>query len=326
MVTVIRRADLSEGSGQLSEGSGQQSGLDRAGGSLAVFVPDHLFPDSGDVGMRDALGRLADLLRDALAAGDSQKALVMALSILGVGVTLIDFYDRLLAPVMVTVGQAWRRGILSVAQEHIYSTTVRTLIDRLGGLPTPPLTRGRIVLVPGPGEQHIIGLMMLRHTLRAHGWRVSMPDPLSGHHLAEYAATLADVRMLGVSVHEGARPTVLREWISDCRQSLPGLPVVLGGQALAADPDLWRRVGANGGAFDLPGSVALIDGLTNPLTPKERQILRMAGDGRTNEEIARRLAVKLSTVKTHLERIYLKLDARDRASCVATALRRQLIE
>jgi DNA-binding CsgD family transcriptional regulator len=61
----------------------------------------------------------------------------------------------------------------------------------------------------------------------------------------------------------------------------------------------------------------------NPLTGRERDVLRHVADGATNQQIARRLGVGVSTVKTYLERIHPKLESRDRASAVATAMLRE---
>jgi PAS domain S-box-containing protein len=61
------------------------------------------------------------------------------------------------------------------------------------------------------------------------------------------------------------------------------------------------------------------------LTPRERQILALAAEGRSNQEIARQLVLSPATVKTHLQNIYRKLDAPDRAAAVASALRAGLI-
>jgi DNA-binding NarL/FixJ family response regulator len=62
------------------------------------------------------------------------------------------------------------------------------------------------------------------------------------------------------------------------------------------------------------------------LTPREREVLRLAAQGRSAPQIAGELVIGESTVKTHLANIYAKLGVPDRAAAVATAIRRGLIE
>lgn len=62
------------------------------------------------------------------------------------------------------------------------------------------------------------------------------------------------------------------------------------------------------------------------LSPRELEVLQLVAEGRPAPEIGELLFVSAGTVKTHLKNIYGKLGARDRASAVAEALRRGLIE
>jgi DNA-binding NarL/FixJ family response regulator len=61
------------------------------------------------------------------------------------------------------------------------------------------------------------------------------------------------------------------------------------------------------------------------LTPRERQVLALIGQGRSNAEIAELLVIADSTAKTHVKRILAKIDARDRAQAVVFAYRSGLI-
>ena len=62
------------------------------------------------------------------------------------------------------------------------------------------------------------------------------------------------------------------------------------------------------------------------LTPREIEVLIALGDGLSNKETARRLAISPHTVKFHIESLFKKLGASSRAEAVAKGLKRQILE
>ncbi len=62
------------------------------------------------------------------------------------------------------------------------------------------------------------------------------------------------------------------------------------------------------------------------LTPREREILGLIGEGLSNKAMARRLDISVHTIKFHLEALFTKLDATSRAEAVAKGLRNGVIE
>jgi DNA-binding NarL/FixJ family response regulator len=65
---------------------------------------------------------------------------------------------------------------------------------------------------------------------------------------------------------------------------------------------------------------------TAPLSKREREILQKVADGATTRQVATELGISPHTVKTHLERIFEKLGANDRAQAVAIAIRKGIVE
>jgi DNA-binding NarL/FixJ family response regulator len=55
------------------------------------------------------------------------------------------------------------------------------------------------------------------------------------------------------------------------------------------------------------------------LTEREREVLTLVGEGRSNDDIATGLVISPHTVKTHVNRAMMKLDAHDRAQLVVIA-------
>ncbi|WKV70071.1 response regulator transcription factor [Streptomyces sp. PCS3-D2] len=68
-------------------------------------------------------------------------------------------------------------------------------------------------------------------------------------------------------------------------------------------------------------SAALPDGLT----PRERDVLALLGQAMSNAQIARRLHIEESTVKTHVQSVLAKLDVRTRVQAALVASRAGLV-
>ena len=110
---------------------------------------------------------------------------------------------------------------------------------------------------------------------------------------------------------------------------LDAIRTVAAGEALldpAVTRDLIERyIGvANGAALDHAADPTAQRTLSL-LTPRERQVLLLVGQGRSNAEIAELLVIADSTAKTHVKRVLAKINARDRAQAVVFAYRSGLI-
>jgi DNA-binding NarL/FixJ family response regulator len=103
---------------------------------------------------------------------------------------------------------------------------------------------------------------------------------------------------------------------SPADQLLAAVRSAASGDALI-DPAVTRRLIAR---FTLaaraPGEVP--ERLSD-LTPREREVLRLVAQGLSNGEISSQLIIEENTVKTHVSRILMKLDLRDRVQAVVLA-------
>ena len=61
------------------------------------------------------------------------------------------------------------------------------------------------------------------------------------------------------------------------------------------------------------------------LTPRESEIVRYVASGLRNNEVAERLSITESTVKTHLNNIFQKLDVRDRLELTHYAIKTGMV-
>lgn len=61
------------------------------------------------------------------------------------------------------------------------------------------------------------------------------------------------------------------------------------------------------------------------LTDREREVLQLIAEGKTNKEVASTLAVSINTVETHRKHIMEKLDLHNTAELVRFAIRKRLV-
>ena len=87
-----------------------------------------------------------------------------------------------------------------------------------------------------------------------------------------------------------------------------------------------RTVAAGKAYVDPVLAASAIGPSTAPrLTPREREVLRLLADGRSNEEIGRELFISAETVRGYIRKAMEKLGADTRTEAVALALRQRLI-
>ncbi|MCB0104495.1 MAG: tetratricopeptide repeat protein, partial [Caldilineaceae bacterium] len=97
-------------------------------------------------------------------------------------------------------------------------------------------------------------------------------------------------------------------------------------QLLAAFPaTLTAEQGTSNVASANRPSAAYVPPLVEPLSPRELEVLRLIADGKSNAEIAQTLVIALSTVKSHINTIFGKLQVTSRTQALARARALQLI-
>jgi DNA-binding NarL/FixJ family response regulator len=94
---------------------------------------------------------------------------------------------------------------------------------------------------------------------------------------------------------------------------LAAIRVVAAGEGLLA-PTVTRRLIEEFARRPVPAARNL-EGVTG----REREVLCLIGSGLSNTEIAQRLQLTVATVKSHVGRLLMKLQARDRAQLVIAA-------
>jgi len=126
--------------------------------------------------------------------------------------------------------------------------------------------------------------------------------------------------VLSAALRAGASGFLLKD--VEPADLLRAIRVVAGGEALLS-PSVTSRLIATfaGRPSQRRVSARELEGLTE----REREVLALVGQGKTNDEIAGELFVSPATVKTHVSRVMSKLYARDRAQLVVAAYESGLV-
>ncbi len=82
-----------------------------------------------------------------------------------------------------------------------------------------------------------------------------------------------------------------------------------------------RRVAKGMRALDPELAFATLDVPANPMTPRERDVLRLAAGGAATAEIAGQLCLTAGTVRNHISSIITKIGARNRVDAIRIAVR-----
>jgi DNA-binding NarL/FixJ family response regulator len=118
-------------------------------------------------------------------------------------------------------------------------------------------------------------------------------------------------------VYDAVRAGASAFLLKDVRPAdlVDAIRLVAGGNALLAPTTLTRLLERFSAPDTREPNAALLDALTE----REREILGLVAEGLSNAEIAARLVVSETTVKTHVSNLLRKLAVRDRVQAVIAA-------
>jgi DNA-binding NarL/FixJ family response regulator len=122
------------------------------------------------------------------------------------------------------------------------------------------------------------------------------------------------------ALRSGASGFLLKDALAD--DLLGAVRAVAAGDSVTA-PSVTRRLIAH---FVSTAPAARPDDRLSPLTAREREVLTLIGRGRSNTEIGQDLRLAPGTVRTHIGRIFAKLDLRDRVQAVILTYELGLVE
>lgn len=199
------------------------------------------------------------------------------------------------APHPVTVA-----GLAAVVDAQPTMTVVATAPSVAAGLPDILRAEPDAAIVEIGPDADGAPIPDLIDALRRHGGRAAI------------IAFTDEPRHVVTALKEGARGFLLKDCPTD--EIVAGLYQAVRGAVPVSPRTLPHLV-----------SEIMSPTVAPPLTRREREVLGLVARGQSNSRIAESLHVSEATVKTHMRRVFHKLDVGDRASAVALAMSRGLL-
>lgn len=148
---------------------------------------------------------------------DASDSELLIEQLLDDGVSSETLMMELLAPAARIMGEMWCGDQASFLDVTLGLSRLQQLMRQLRFPAISPVAeRGSVLLVPVPGEQHVLGLRMVEEFLMRDGWQVRCTSVASGDHLRQLvAAELYD--FVGFSLSGERLLPALRSAIRDVR-------------------------------------------------------------------------------------------------------------
>lgn len=209
--------------------------------------------------------QVADFSRLVLTA-DVSFAMSAINALRASGVSAQSLCLDLLAPAARRLGELWEEDLCDFIEVTVglgrLQQVLHELAPYLGDRSRARLAGHRILLTPAPGEQHSLGLLIVREFFRSAGWEVFGDSSLSEREACGLVrAEWFD--LVGISVGSDAQLDGLRSFVASIRAASrnTGIGILVGGPIFVAQPGLAERVGADATASDAPQAVVLAENL-----------------------------------------------------------------
>lgn len=168
----------------------------------------------------------------ALVSGQKDKAIHLFDELID-NRRLEDIYLNIISSSMKEIGDGWKKGQLSIAEEHVASFITMEILDyfKYKSVPIPTEKRPKIATLTVEGEKHTLPLKITVDILEAKGWHVyNLERPLPANDLLKFLVKNS-IDKLGISITLETLIPNLNKLISDIKKVNDKITIIIGGAA-----------------------------------------------------------------------------------------------
>jgi methanogenic corrinoid protein MtbC1 len=178
----------------------------------------------------DIRGALSRRFGASLRAGDGANASVVIREASQRGLAEVEIYTQVITPAMAEIGELWATGVLSVTQERMASMITIAQLERLRASSRPGRQSDVVMLAAGSGEDHGIGLLMVRNLCESGGYQTLLDTTAEPEQIAAMVSARRPVLLALTAALDLPLPSVVAV-IDSVRRAVPQQAILLGGRA-----------------------------------------------------------------------------------------------
>lgn len=168
--------------------------------------------------------------------GQTERIVAEAFSLYSPEVVSLEFLRRAVAK----VGDLWYQNKVTVQQEHFCSELVVRRLESLVMAAPPPTRPGRILAACPPGENHVIGLLLVTFLLRRSGWEVVYLGANVPVERLEVTVDVTEPQLVLLAAQQLHSAATLVEMAQALH--VKGIPAAYGGLIFNLLPELRTRI------------------------------------------------------------------------------------
>jgi methanogenic corrinoid protein MtbC1 len=219
----------------------------------------------------EPLSPLARGYLETLLSGNREQASQLILEAFEGGETIESLYLKVFERSLKEVGRLWAQDKLDVGTEHFFTASTQAIMSQLYPrlMAQAKERTGRTCIVLSVcGEFHEVGPRMVGDLLEREGWRCFfLGGNLCNDDILK-AAREHKPDLIALSATMYLNVDSVARLIRNLRQdeSLRGIKIMVGGRPFNLDPELWKRVGADGCGRDASEATAVAEKLVSRQT------------------------------------------------------------
>lgn len=209
-------------------------------------------------------GGLAHRYLELLLTGDRRSASLLIHDAVNRGMSVRDIYLDVFQKTQYEIGRRWQMNEMTVAEEHFCTAATQVIMAQLyPRIFASARVDRRLVATCVGGDLHEIGVRMVADFFEMEGWDtyyLGANTPIEAI-LGAVEEQRADALAVSatMSYHVAEVENIVRAIRSDSGKRAPR--ILVGGYPFRVDPELWRRVGADGFAADASSAVSVANAL-----------------------------------------------------------------